>query len=401
MPLTEIGAKNAKPKDLAYKLSDEKGLYLLIKPNGRKYWRVKYRFAGKEKTLALGVYPDITLKAARQGRDEARVQLSKVIDPSQLKQAQKAQLKTAHAHSFQGVALEWFEKTKERWTDTTVAKQLWILEKNLFPWIGSLPISQIKPPQILKALRKIEARGAIETAHRAKQVAGQVFRYAVASGILESDPTRDLKGALSTKKARHHAALTDPIQVGQLLRGIDSYEGTHIVRALLAITPLLFQRPGEIRQMEWSEIDFEKKQWEIPAHKMKMREAHIVPLSKQTIQILEELHPITSWGKFVFSNERSRKNPASDGTVNKALRNLGYTKHQMTAHGFRAMARTLLDEVLEFPPYLIEQQISHAVRDPLGRAYNRTAHLPQRRKMMQAWANYLDKIKSDNHKRKL
>jgi integrase len=394
MPLTEVGAKNAKPKDKDYKLSDEKGLYLLVKQNGAKYWRVKYRFAHKEKTLSLGVYPEMSLKQARLDRDEARQQLARGIDPNQLKQSRKAQLIEAHSHSFQGVALEWFQATKTRWTNTTEEKQLWILEKNLFPWLGSLPISLIKPPQILKALRKAESRGAVETAHRAKQVAGQVFRYAVAAGIIDSDPTRDLKGALATKKTKHHAALLAPAEVGKLLRAIDAYEGTHIVRTLLALTPLLFQRPGEIRQMEWSEIDFEKKLWEIPASKMKMGEPHIVPLPKQAITLLRDIHPITSWGKYVFSNERSRRTPASDGTVNKALRNLGYTKHQMTAHGFRAMARTLLDEVLDFPPHLIEQQISHAVKDPLGRAYNRTAHLPQRKKMMQAWADYLDVLKT-------
>lgn len=396
MSLTEVTAKNAKPADRDYKLSDEKGLYLLVKMNGAKYWRVKYRFARKEKTLSLGVYPEISLKKARQDRDEARLQLSRGIDPSQLKQSRKSQLIEAHAHSFQGVAMEWFNTTRPRWTKATADKQLWILEKNLFPWLGTLPISDIKPPQVLKALRKTESRGAIETAHRAKQVAGQVFRYAVAAGIIDSDPTRDLKGALATRKTRHHAALTDPVQIGELLRVIDGYEGTYIVRTLLALTPMLFQRPGEIRQMEWTEIDFDKKLWEIPAHKMKMGEAHIVPLSRQAIALLKDIQPITGWGQYVFSNERRRRNPASDGTVNKALRNLGFTKHQMTAHGFRAMARTLLDEVLEYPPYLIEQQISHTVKDPLGRAYNRTAHLPQRKKMMQAWADYLDVLKTSS-----
>ena len=394
MALTDTKAKNAQPKNRDYKLSDEKGLYLLVKKSGAKYWRVKYRFAGKEKTLALGVYPEVSLKKARLGRDEARLQLVKNIDPTQLKQSTKAQQIEAHTHSFQSVALEWYTASKSRWAKTTADKQLWMLDKTLFPWLGSLPISQIKPPQILKALRKTESRGAIETAHRAKQVAGQVFRYAVASGIIESDPTRDLKGALAAKKTNHHAALTNPDEVAKLLRSIDSYEGTHIVRTLLALTPLLFQRPGEIRQMEWEEIDFDKKQWEIPAHKMKMGEPHIVPLSKQAITLLKEIHPLTSWGKYVFSNERNRRTPASDGTVNKALRNLGYTKHQMTAHGFRALARTLLDEILEFEPYLIEQQISHAVRDPLGRAYNRTSHLKQRREMMQKWADYLDSLRS-------
>jgi integrase len=391
--LTEPQTKQAQKKDKDYKLSDEKGLYLLIKTNGAKYWRYKYRFAGKEKVLALGVYPEITLKQARLDRDKARFDLAKQIDPGQIKQAHKAQLKESHANSFQAVALEWYTRTKPRWTDKTAGKQLWILEKNLFPWIGSLPISDIKPKQMLQTLKRIESRGALETAHRAKQVAGQVFRYAVVSSLIENDPTRDLKGALIPKKVKHHASITDPKEVGKLLVAIDKYEGTHIVRSLLAMAPLLFQRPGELRQMEWKEIDFDNKQWEIPAEKMKMREPHIVPLSKQTIAILKDIHPLTSWGEYVFPNEVSRKTPVSDGTINKALRNMGYTKTQMTAHGFRAMARTILDEVLEFPPHLIEQQISHAVHDPLGRAYNRTSHLPQRKKMMQAWADYLDKLK--------
>jgi integrase len=391
MPLTELKAKQALPGDKDRKISDEKGLYLLVSKNGGKYWRMKYRFAGKEKKLSFGVYPEVSLKAARQERDKARMELRKGIDPGQLKQTHKAQLKEAHSHSFQAVALEWFSIQQSRWAESTSEKQLWVLEKNLFPWIGSVPIGDLKPPHIVQCL---ESRGALETAHRAKQVAGQVFRYAVTTGLIQSDPCRDLKGALTPKKTSHHAAITDPIEVGKLLKAIDSYEGTHIVRSLLAITPILFQRPGEIRQMEWKEIDFDKKQWEIPAHKMKMGEPHIIPLPKQAITILKDIKPLTSWGQYVFSNERRRKAPVSDGAVNKALRNLGYTKHQITAHGFRAMARTLLDEVLEFPAHLIEQQISHAVRDPLGRAYNRTSHLPQRRKMMQAWADYLDELKS-------
>ncbi len=394
MALTDVAAKQALPKDKDYKLSVEKGLYLLVKTNGAKYWRMKYRFAGKEKTLALGVYPEVSLKTAKLECEKARVKLANGIDPSQIKQTQKSLLRETHANSFQSVATDWYELTKPRWTDTTANKQLWLLEKNLFPWIGSVPLAELKPTHILKALRRIESRGAIETAHRAKQVAGQVFRYGVASGLIESDPTRDLSGALAPKKTRHHPAITDPMEVGKLLRDIDRYRGTYIVRALLAITPLVFQRPGEIRRMEWKEIDFDKGLWEIPASKMKMKEPHIVPLCSQAIAILKDIQPLTAWGDYVFPNERSRKTPVSDGTINKALRNLGYTSDKLTGHGFRAMGRTMLDEILEFPPHLIEQQISHAVRDPLGRAYNRTSHLPQRIKMMQAWGDYLTKLKS-------
>ena len=394
MALTDIAAKQALPKEKDFKLSVEKGLYLLVRTTGAKYWRMKYRFAGKEKTLALGVYPEVSLKTAKQECERARVKLANGIDPSQIKQTQKSLLRETHANSFQSVATDWYELTKPRWTSTTADKQLWILEKNLFPWIGSVPLAELKPTHILKALRRIESRGAIETAHRAKQVAGQVFRYAVASGLIESDPTRDLSGALAPKKTRHHPAITDPIEVGKLMRDIDHYKGTHIVRALLAITPLVFQRPGEIRQMEWKEIDFDKGLWEIPASKMKMKEPHIVPLCSHAIMILKDVQPLTAWGDYVFPNERNRKTPVSDGTINKALRNLGYTSEMMTGHGFRAMGRTMLDEILEFPPHLIEQQISHAVRDPLGRAYNRTSHLPQRIKMMQAWGDYLTKLKN-------
>jgi integrase len=392
--LTETAVKQAKAKAKDYKLADEKGLYLLVTKTGAKYWRLKYRFAGKEKVLALGVYPEVSLKQARLDRDTARLELAKQIDPSQLKQLQKAQVKESQANSFQAVALEWYTRNLPNWADATAEKQLWLLEKNLFPWLGSLPIADIKPKQLLHTLKRMESRGANETAHRAKQVAGQVFRYAVVSGLIESDPTQSLKGALISKKVKHHAALTKPDEVGKLMLAIEQYEGGHIVRSLLALSPLLFQRPGEMRQMEWKEIDFENKQWEIPARKMKMREPHIVPLSKQAIVILKDIQPLTSWGEYVFPNEVSRKTAVSDCTVNRALRNMGYTKHQMTAHGFRAMARTMLDEVLEFPPHLIEQQISHAVRDPLGRAYNRTQHLPQRKKMMQDWADYLDTLRA-------
>jgi len=394
MPLTELSVKQAKTRNKNYKLSDSKGLYLLVTTNGTKCWRLKYRFAGKEKVLALGVYPVISLKQARLDSDAARFDLNKGIDPSQAKQLHKAKLKESQTNSFQAVAMEWLNRTKTHLAVITAEKRLGILEKNLFPTIGSIPISDLKPPHIFKALKRIESRGVVETAHRARQIAGQIFRYAVTIGLIESDPTRDLDGALTPKKTRHHAALTDPKEVGNLMLAIEQYQGTPIVCALLTISPLLFQRPGELRQMEWKEIDFDKCQWEIPAHKMKMREPHIVPLSKQAIAILKDIEPLTSWGNYVFPNESKRKTPVSDGTVPKALRSMGYGNSQMTAHGFRAMARTILDEVLEFPPHLIEQQISHSVRDPLGRAYNRTSHLPQRKKMMQVWADYLDSLRA-------
>ncbi|CAA0093256.1 Prophage integrase IntS [Halioglobus japonicus] len=394
MPLTNPGVKNAPIKEKNYKLSDEKGLYLLVHKNGSKYWRMKYRFAGKEKVLALGVYPDVTLKHARIDRDEARLQLSRTIDPSQLKQTLKVERNEAHGNSFKAVALDWFDRNKSTLAAETLKKRKWILEDKLFPTIGTLPLKEITPPQILRTLRRIEDKGNVETANRAKMVASQIFRYAVANGIAEVDPTRDLKGALMASKANHLAALTKPEDVGKLLVDIDNYQGTPIIQGLLKLSPLVFQRPGEIRHMEWSEINFSAGRWEIPAEKMKMGAAHIVPLAKQSLEILEELKPFSEdRGQYVFPAQGKRGRPASDATVTRCLRNMGYSSKQMTAHGFRAMARTMLDEILEYPPHLIEQQISHAVHDPLGRAYNRTSHLQQRKDMMQTWADYLDNLK--------
>tara|TARA_R110001599_G_scaffold256820_1_gene457125 strand:- start:11025 stop:12215 length:1191 start_codon:yes stop_codon:yes gene_type:complete len=395
MALKHAQAKNAKREDRNYKLTDEKGLYLLVHKNGSKYWRMKFRFAGKEKLLALGVFPEVSISQARLERDEARLQISRSIDPSQLRQTKKAELYDSHINSFKAVGNDWFGRMKAGLAESTLKKRKWLLEDKLYPSIGTLPVKEITPPQILRVLRKIEDTGNIETANRAKQVASQVFRYAVAQGISEVDPTRDLKGALSPSKATHFAALTKPSEVAKLIKDIRHYEGTPVVNALLKISPLLFQRPGEIRQMEWNEINFKKAQWEIPEEKTKMRVEHIVPLATQAICILEELKPIISKrSKYVFPSQGNSKKPTSDAAVNKALRLMGYGGDKMTAHGFRAMARTILDEVLEYPPYLIEQQLSHAVRDPLGRAYNRTSHLKQRIGMMQHWADYLDSLMS-------
>ena len=394
MALTDIQARQAKAKTKDYKLSDKEGLYLFITTSGSKYWRAKYRYAGKEKTLSLGVYPKVTLTQARSDLAKAKLKLKENTDPNKLKKNARDKLKAAHQNTFKAISLEWHHKQNDL-APTTLKKRLWILENKLFPLIGHEPIAQITPPQMLRALRKLESTGNIETMQKTKQVAGQVFRYAVAIGMADSDPTRDLKDALSTKKVKHHAAVTEPKEVGKLLVAIENYDGTLVVQSLLAITPLLFQRPGELRQMEWKEVDIENQQWEIPAEKMKMRQAHIVPLCRQAIAILEKLHPLTGKGRYVFTCQGKRDKPASESAVTRALRHMGYTGQQMTAHGFRAMGRTILDEVLEFPPHLIEQQISHAVRDPLGRAYNRTAHLKQRKEMMQRWADYLDALKAE------
>lgn len=393
MALTDTKIRQSKPKDKIYRLSDEKGLYLEINPNGSKYWRHKYRFGGKEKRLAYGVYPEITLKQARAKRDDARKLLDNGTDPSAVRRAQKAAQMESGANSFEVIAREWFAKEQSNWSPAHVKKQLWLLENNLFPYIGKDAISNITPPTLLAALRRIESRGALETTRRAKQVSSQVFRYAVATGRAERDPSADLKGALKTPKTRHFSAITDPKEVGQLLNMIDAYEGTATVKAALQLAPLVFVRPGELRHMEWQEINFDYAEWRLPAEKMKMNQPHIVPLSCQAVDILQEQHLLTGKWQYVFPSERSKKRAMSENAINAALRRMGISKEEMTAHGFRAMARTLLDEELGFAHHLIEHQLAHEVRDPLGRAYNRTKHLPQRREMMQKWANYLDLLK--------
>lgn len=399
MPLTDTKAKQAKPKDKDYKLSDEKGLYLLVKKNSSKYWRMKYRFAGKEKTLALGVYPDVSLKRARTKLDEARLQLDSGIDPGEARKAEKAALVEAGANSFKVIALEWFNTKMKTKSQSHQDRTLRALEKDLFPQIGNVPVSTIQPKELLRALRKIESRGAIETARRAKQTCGQIFRFAVATGRADRDPAADLKDALQIPEKKHLAAITDPQGAGRLMAAIDKYEGTLVVKSALQLSPLFFCRPGELRHLEWSEVNWEEKQIEIPGSKMKMGEAHIIPLSKQALAILKELEQLTGRYKYVFPSARGASRPLSENGVRTALRTLGYDNDTMTPHGFRAMARTLLDEQLGFRVDWIEHQLAHAVKDTNGRAYNRTSHLPQRRKMMQRWADYLDSLKAGTMER--
>lgn len=410
MALTDTKIKNLKPgikpvgtgddgkpafreTDKPYRVPDEKGLYLEVYPNGSKYWRLKYRITGKEKRLAIGVYPDVTLAQAREARDAARKQLAQGIDPSEHKQATKAARQDAAANSFEVIALEWFARRMADKSKDHRARTLRALEKDLFPFIGKRPIESITPQELLKSLRKIENRGAIETAHRAKQTAGQIFRYAVATGRAERDPSTDLKGALATPGKTHLAAITDPKEVGRLLLAIEGFTGTPTVKAALQLSPLLFCRPGELRHMEWEAINWEDKQWELPAEKMKMKQPHIVPLSTQALAILEDIHRLNGSRRYVFPSARGASRPLSENGVRTALRSLGYTNEQMTPHGFRAMARTILDEVLGFRVEWIEHQLAHAVRDANGRAYNRTTHLKQRRDMMQQWADYLDRLR--------
>jgi len=392
IPLSDMKVQKAKSKDKPVTLFDGGGLFLMVTPTGGKLWRFKYRFDGKEKKLAFGSYPEISLLDARKRRDEARSQIAHGIDPGAVRKAQK-QAKIEETETFEIIAREWQEKFKSKWQEEYADKIMRRMELNVFPLIGLRPIKNIKAPELLAVLRRVESRDALELAHRIRNLCDQIFRYAVATGRTERNPAADLKGALIPVKEKHRAAITDPKRVGELLRAIDSYQGTFVVQCALKFAPLVFVRPGELRHAEWSEINFENAEWNIPASKMKMKEAHLVPLSRQAIEILRKLHTLTGTGRYVFPSERSSQRPMSENAILVALRIMGYPKEEMSGHGFRAMARTILDEVLQIRPDFIEHQLAHAVRDPNGRAYNRTAHLNERRKMMQKWADYLDDIK--------
>lgn len=393
MALTDAKVKNAKSKEKQYKIYDGDGLFLLVNPNGKKGWRFKYRLDGKEKLISLGRYPDVSLRKARQRRDIAREQVADGINPSEVRKAKK-EAAEADDNTFEVVAREWHNKFSHTKTKGHAHTTLRRLESNVFPWIGSVPIAKVKPPQFLEVLRRIESRGALETAHRVRSICGQVFRYAIATGRAERDVAADLRGAVPPTKKNHLAAITNPEKVGHLLRAIDGFEGSLIVKCAFRLAPLVFVRPGELRHAEWSEIDLRTAEWNIPAEKMKMKEAHLVPLSSQSLNILEELKSLTGQGRYLFPSARSTARPMSDNAILAALRRMGYEKEEMTGHGFRAMARTLLDEVLKFRPDIIELQLAHAVKDPNGRAYNRTKHLDERKKMMQEWANFLEKLKN-------
>lgn len=394
MALSDSKIRACKPKEKKYKVVDEKGLYLLVMPKGGKYWKLAYRYHNKQKDLSLGVYPDVSLKDAREKRDEARKLIANGIDPNEVKRAQKAACLDADTNSFEIVAREWFEKKMADKSKSHQDRTWRALEKDLFPMLATRPIANITPPELLAALRKIENRGAVETAHRAKQTVGQIFRYAVVTNRAERDPSADLAGALKTPKEKHLAAITDPAEVGKLMVAIDCFQGTPTVKAALSLSPLLFCRPGELRHMEWEEINWEEERWEISAEKMKMREPHIVPLCRQALEILLDIQRLTGRGRYVFPSPRGASRPLSENGVRTALRTMGYDNETMTPHGFRAMARTILDEVLGVRIDWIEHQLAHAVKDVNGRAYNRTKFLPQRKEMMQKWADYLDELKS-------
>ena len=393
MPLTDTKARNAKPKDKQFKLYDTDGLFLLVTPPGGKWWRFKYRFDGKEKLMSLGTYPEVSLAKARDRRNKAREQVADGIDPCQVRKAMKA-AKAQDENTFKVVALEWFSKFTVNWAPGHAVKIKGRLENDVFPYIGDCPIIDIKAPELLMVLRRIESRGAVDSAHRTRTTCSQIFRYAVATGRAERDPAADLRGALPPAKSSHFAAITEPEKVGGLLRAIDGYEGSFVTKCALCLAPLLFVRPGELRQMEWMEIDFDSAEWNIPAEKMKTGQPHLVPLARQAIAILREIQPLTGTGRYVFPSARTTKRPMSNNAVLAALRRMGFEKTEMTGHGFRAMARTILDEVLQVRPDFVEHQLAHAVRDPNGRAYNRTAFMQERRKMMQTWADYLYGLKA-------
>ncbi|MDD5461952.1 MAG: integrase arm-type DNA-binding domain-containing protein [Methylococcales bacterium] len=403
--LKDVTIRNTKPTDKDQRLNDGDGLYILIKPTGAKWWRFDYTFSGKRKTLSLGTYPDTSLTLARTNAEEARNKIAHGIDPSDTRKEEKAAEKLALENkrrldagltvigSFEYVACEWGQKKVNDWDDKNNRSKR-MLERNIFPWLGSKAITDILPKDILDCLRRVEDRGTIETAHRTLQITGQVFRYAVATGRVDRDITPDLRGALPPAKGEHFAAITEPKQVAELIRAIDGYQGSFSSLCALKIAPLVFVRPGELRAAEWQQFDLEAKEWRYFVSKTSVQ--HIVPLSDQAVTILQELKPLTGHGRYVFPSERTPGGDRcmSENTLNAALKRLGYGKEVMTAHGFRAMARTILDEVLGFRPDFIEHQLAHAVRDPNGRAYNRTAHLPERHKMMQSWADYLDGLKN-------
>ena len=390
--LTPSAVTNAKPRAKPYKLADERGLFLLVRSNGSRWWRFKYRRPGthKENLLSLGVYPDVSLRKARERRDEARRLLADGIDPGDKRKAEQA----AGAETFEAIAREWFAKYSPNWAPGHSSKIIRRLELDVFPWIGGKPIVSITAPDVLTVLRRIESRGVIETAYRAKTNIGQVMRYAIATGRANLDPTPSLRGALAPSPERHHATITDPDRIGELLRAIDAYAGDYVTRAALLLAPLVFVRPGELRHAEWAEIDLDAGEWRIPADKMKMRAPHIVPLASQAVATLRDLQPLTGSGRYVFPGMRDRKKALSDMALNAAFKRMGFDGQTFTAHGFRAMARTILDERLGFRPDYIEHQLAHAVKDANGRAYNRTSFLPERRKMMQAWADYLDALRT-------
>lgn len=394
MALTDTAIRKIKAGEKPVRFFDGGGLYLQVSPAGAKLWRFKYRFDGKEKLLALGVYPDVTLASARQKRDNARKMLAEGIDPGEKRKAAKATRAGLAANTFEVIGREWYAKTAPMLAASTKGKLLRFLEVDVFPWIGVRPITSIAAADLINVIERIEERGALDIARRVHNYMGRIFRYAVGRGLVSRDPSRDIemKDILPPEDVQHHASVTDPKAVGGLLRAIDGFTGAFTTRCALRLAALAFVRPGELRHAEWTELDFAAAEWRIPAGKMKMKEQHIVPLSLQAIAILREIQPLTGRGRYVFPSERGGGRPMSENTINAALRRLGYAKNEMTGHGFRSMASTLLHE-LGLPNAVIERQLAHGERNKVSASYNFAEHLPARRNMMQTWADYLDKLR--------
>nr|WP_217443953.1 integrase arm-type DNA-binding domain-containing protein [Burkholderia cepacia] len=393
VPLTDTAIRNAKPADKPVRLFDGGGLYLEIAPSGGKWWRLKYRFGGKEKRYSLGVYPEVTLATARKKRDEAREKLAAGIDPGEAKKAEKRASLLAAANSFEVVARGWMDERKTTVEPAQHAKTLARMENDVFPWLGKRPIAEIDAPEILVVLKRVDGRGARFTAHRIRSEISRVFRYGIKEGHCKADPARDLVDAIPPAQTTHFASITEPEKVGEMLRAFDGFTGTFPVLCALKLAPMLFVRPGELRKAEWAQFDLDKGEWRYFVNKTKTD--HLVPLAAQAVTILRELHALTGEGVYVFPGARDRNRPMSEAAINAALRRLGYdTRTEITGHGFRAMARTILHEELEEKPEVIEHQLAHTVPDSLGRAYNRTKFIKARRSMMQQWADYLDKLKA-------
>ncbi len=395
MALTNIQIRNAKPQGTPYKLSDEKGMYLLVTSSGGKLWRMDYRFSGLRKTLAIGAYPEIGLAEARDFREQARKLLANDTDPSDVKRIDKQQREIISANSFEAVARDWFDRHLSQKAETTKAKVISRIERFVLPYIGKRPISEITAPDILAVVRRVETLGSLDTAHRVQQEVGQIIRYAIQTGRAVTDLTLSLRGALPPVKQTHFASpAEDPVKVGELLRTMEAFKGSPAVAAAIKILPMVFCRPGELRMMRWDDVDLDAAEWRYTATKTKT--PHLVPLTKQVVDVLKELHPLTGHllGGYVFTGGRSAMRPMSDAAINAAYRRLGIdTRTELTGHGWRSVARTMLHERLGYEPEVIERQLAHAVKDANGTAYNRTRFIDERRAMMQAWADYLDKLK--------
>lgn len=396
--LNDKAVSAAKPRDKDYKLADGDGLFLLVKSNGSKLWRLKYRVGGKEKLLSFGQYPTVSLKDARESTQEARKLMTKGLDPMEQKKAAKLAsiASPSDIETVEAIAREWFGKFSSQWVDSHSSKVMRRLERDLFPWLGKDKIKNVTPAGLLAVLRRVEVRGALDTAHRLHQNCGQIWRYAVATGRAERDITGDLRGAIPPARETHLGAITEPTEIANLLRSIREYKGSEVVRLALQFAPLVFVRPGELRQAEWTEFDIEGKLWTIPAGRMKAKRIHVVPLSEQSVAILEELKAVSGKGKYLFPSPRSFTRCLSDVAILAALRRMGYTKEEMTAHGFRAMASTNLEQ-LGYDVRLIELQLAHADQDQVRAAYKRETHLlrlDERKQMMQQWADYLDGLRA-------